>query len=128
RRRLLCPLSYGDADRCSVHARIRRCRRSGRNLRVSRPLTEQLTAAAIGSDQQPTRTTLSTQTTLTHAPDSLHSLRDSFALHLDATRAAKTRRIYLASLDALIRHLEAAGMPTKARAVRREHVESYFAA
>ncbi len=63
----------------------------------------------------------------TYAPDSLASLRDSFALHLDATRAPKTSRIYLAALDALIRHLGAQGMPTAARAVRREHVESFLA-
>jgi hypothetical protein len=62
-----------------------------------------------------------------YVPDALGSLRDSFALHLDATRSDKTTRVYLAALDALIRHLEAAGMPTTARAVRREHVESYFA-
>jgi site-specific recombinase XerD len=65
--------------------------------------------------------------TSTYAPDALASLRDSFALHLDATRADKTARIYLAALDALIAHLEANGMPTGARGVRREHVESYFA-
>jgi site-specific recombinase XerD len=59
--------------------------------------------------------------------DALSSLRDSFALHLSATRSEKTARIYLAALDALIRHLEAKAMPTGARAVRREHVESYFA-
>ena len=63
----------------------------------------------------------------TYAPDALTSLRDSFALHLDATRSPKTTKIYLAALDALVRHLAAAGMPTAARAVRREHVESYFA-
>ena len=34
----------------------------------------------------------------------------------------------MAALDALIRHLEAHGMPTAARSVRREHVESYMAA
>lgn len=65
--------------------------------------------------------------TSTYAPDALHTLRESFALHLDASRADKTARIYLAALDALIRHLEAQGMPTAARAVRREHVESYVA-
>ena len=64
----------------------------------------------------------------TYAPDALTSLRDSFALHLDATRAPKTTRIYIAALDALIVHLATNGMPTAARAVRREHVESYFAA
>lgn len=63
----------------------------------------------------------------THGFDALSSLRDSFALHLSATRSEKTARIYLAALDALIRHLEAKAMPTGARAVRREHVESYFA-
>ena len=66
--------------------------------------------------------------TSTYAPDALTSLRDSFALHLDATRSPKTTKIYLAALDALIRHLVAHGMPTTARAVRREHVESYIAA
>jgi site-specific recombinase XerD len=63
-----------------------------------------------------------------YAPDALANLRDSFALHLDATRAPKTTRIYLAALDSLIAHLEARCMPTDARAVRREHVESYLAA
>jgi site-specific recombinase XerD len=66
-------------------------------------------------------------TEITHELDALSSLRDSFALHLSATRAEKTARIYLAALDALIRHLEAKGMPSGARAIRREHVESYFA-
>lgn len=65
--------------------------------------------------------------TSTYAPDALASLRDSFALHLDATRASATRRVYLAAIDNLIRHLEANGMPTAARAVKREHVESYIA-
>jgi site-specific recombinase XerD len=64
----------------------------------------------------------------TYAPDALANLRDSFALHLDATRKPKTARIYLDALDNLIRHLEAQGMPTSARGVRREHVESYLAA
>jgi site-specific recombinase XerD len=63
----------------------------------------------------------------THELDALSSRRDSFALHLSATRSEKTARIYLAALGALIRHLEAKAMPTGARAVRREHVESYFA-
>jgi integrase len=66
-------------------------------------------------------------TTSTYAPDSLTSLRDSFALHLDATRSPKTSAIYLGALDALIAHLAHNGMPTDARAVRREHVESYIA-
>jgi len=66
-------------------------------------------------------------TTSTYAPDALDTLRDSFALHLDATRSDKTSRIYLSALDALVRHLQANGMPTGARAVRREHVESYVA-
>lgn len=66
-------------------------------------------------------------TTSTYAPDALTSLRDSFALHLAATRAPKTTTIYLAALTALTRHFEAQGMPTNARAVRREHVESYIA-
>lgn len=63
----------------------------------------------------------------TRAPDALTSLRDSFELHLAADRSPKTSRIYLAALDRLIAHLEAKGMPTGTRAVRREHIESYFA-
>jgi site-specific recombinase XerD len=63
----------------------------------------------------------------TRAPDALLSLRDSFALHLAADRSPKTLRIYLAALDRLIAHLEAKGMPTGTRAVKREHVEAYFA-
>lgn len=69
-----------------------------------------------------------TATASTYAPDALTSLRDSFGLHLDATRAPKTARIYLDALDALIRHLGSNGMPTAARGVRREHIESYIAA
>ena len=65
--------------------------------------------------------------TSTYAPDALRSLRDSFSLHLDATRADKTARIYLSALDALIVHLDANGMPTCTRGVRREHIESWFA-
>jgi hypothetical protein len=65
--------------------------------------------------------------TSTRAPDALLSLRDSFALHLAADRSPKTSRIYLSALDHLIAHLEAKGMPTGTQAVRREHVESYFA-
>ncbi len=64
----------------------------------------------------------------TYAPDALASLRDSFALHLDATRSPKTSRIYLDAVDRLTRHLAEQGMPTDARGVRREHVESFFAA
>ena len=71
---------------------------------------------------------MTTTTTSTYVPDALTSLRDSFALHLDATRKPKTTRIYLAALDGLIAHLEANGMPTATRSVRREHVESYIAA
>ena len=67
------------------------------------------------------------ETTSVYVPDALSTLRDSFRLHLDATRATKTSRIYLAALDGLIAHLEAQGMPTGARGVKREHVESYIA-
>jgi site-specific recombinase XerD len=66
--------------------------------------------------------------TLSYAPDALHTLRDSFALHLDASRSDSTQRIYLAALDRLIGHLDANGMPTTASGVRREHIESYVAA
>ena len=64
--------------------------------------------------------------TQTHAPDHIGSLRDSFALHLEATRQPSTTKIYLAALDGLIRHLEANGMPTGVTAIRREHVESFL--
>ena len=53
------------------------------------------------------------------SPDALPSLRESFALHLDATRASKTTRIYLDALDSPIRHLVAHAMPLGARAVIR---------
>jgi site-specific recombinase XerD len=66
--------------------------------------------------------------TSTYSPDALASLRDSYALHLDATKAAKTSVIYLGALDSLMGHLEATGMPTGARSIRREHVESWMAA
>ena len=65
--------------------------------------------------------------TSTRAPDAITSLRDSFALHLAADRSPKTSAIYLQALNKLIAHLEAKGMPTSTRGVRREHVESYFA-
>lgn len=61
------------------------------------------------------------------APDDLASLRDSFALHLDATRQPATRRTYLAALDGLIAFLTEKGMPTTASGVRREHIEAYVA-
>ena len=61
------------------------------------------------------------------ARDSLRSLRDSFALHISATRAAQTRRLYLIALDNLISHLEAQELPTAASAVRRERIESFLA-
>lgn len=67
-------------------------------------------------------------TTRTLAPDALSTLRDSFALHLEATRAKNTTRIYLFALDKLAAHLAAHGMPSGVRGIRREHVESYLAA
>ena len=66
-------------------------------------------------------------TTSVYVPDALDTLRDSFALHLAATRSQSTIRIYLAALDGLRRYLTANGMPTTARAVRREHIEAYIA-
>lgn len=71
---------------------------------------------------------MSAITTSTYSPDALASLRESFALHLAATKAAKTADIYLGALDSLRKHLEANGMPTGARGVKREHVESWMAA
>ncbi len=70
---------------------------------------------------------MTTRTTSAYAPDALHTLRDSFDLHLGSSRAAKTSRIYLASLDVLIAHPTAQGTPTAVRSVRREQVESYIA-
>ena len=67
-------------------------------------------------------------TTRTSVPDHVSMLRDSFALHLEATRRPSTTRIYLDALDNLIRHLEANGMPTSVGAIRREHIESYLGA
>jgi site-specific recombinase XerD len=67
-------------------------------------------------------------TTATRVPDHVASLRDSFALHLEATRQPATTRIYLAALDGLIAHLDANGMPVGVRAIRREHIESYLGA
>ena len=64
----------------------------------------------------------------TYAPDALASLRESYALHLDATRAPRTRDVYLAALDSLRSHFEANGMPLTAAAIRREHIESWMAA
>src|SRR6266542_928108 len=65
--------------------------------------------------------------TSVYVPDALDTLRDSFALHLSATRAPSTSRIYLSVLDGLRRYLTDNGMPTTARAVRREHLEAYIA-
>jgi site-specific recombinase XerD len=66
--------------------------------------------------------------TTVYAPDALSSLRESFALHLAPPRySPKTRAIYLAALDGVIRYLEEQGMPTGARAVRREHIEAWQA-
>lgn len=65
--------------------------------------------------------------TSVRAPDSILSLRDSFGLHLAADRRPGTAKLYLRTIDLLIAFLEANGMPTGARAVRREHVEAYFA-
>lgn len=64
----------------------------------------------------------------TYAPDALGSLRESYSLHLSATRAPRTRDAYLSALDSLLAHLTANGMPLTAGAVRREHVESWIAA
>src|SRR4051794_24381468 len=64
--------------------------------------------------------------TATHVPDHVASLRDSFELHLQATRQPSTTRIYLAALDGLITHLSVNGMPLGVRSIRREHIESYL--
>jgi hypothetical protein len=56
--------------------------------------------------------------TTSYAPDALTSLRESFALHLDATRSAKTARIYLDALDSLTPRRPTA--PVAPSAYRRE--------
>ena len=38
----------------------------------------------------------------TYSPDALASLRESYALHLSATRAPRTQDVYLDALDSLI--------------------------
>lgn len=70
---------------------------------------------------------MSPSATTPYAPDALTSLRDSFALHLSASRSTSTQRIYLDALDRLVTFLEAHGMPTGARSVKREHVEAFIA-
>ncbi len=59
----------------------------------------------------------------TYSPDALASLRDSFSLHLSATRAPQIRDMYLAALDSLLGHFGSKGMPMTVGAVRRERVE-----
>ena len=72
---------------------------------------------------------MTTQSAYTERPavDDLAGLRDLYELHLGASRAPKTTRIYLAAFDGLYGHLRDHGMPTTARGIRREHVESWFA-
>lgn len=65
--------------------------------------------------------------TTTLAPDSLAILRESYALHLAATRAEKTSTIYLAAFDRFLDYLGAQGMPTSVRGVKREHIEAFVA-
>ena len=67
-------------------------------------------------------------TTGTRERDHILCQRDSFALHLEATRQPSTTRIYLDALANLIAHLDANGMPTGVGAIRREHIESYLGA
>ncbi len=83
-----------------------------------------LSHSEIGLDAKASRRRAPT----TYTPDALPALRDSFALHLHATRAPKTGSIYVGSLDGFIAYLLANGMPMTAGGVRREHVESYLAA
>jgi site-specific recombinase XerD len=67
-------------------------------------------------------------TTATRMPDHISTLRDSFSLHLEATRAKSTTRIYLDALDGLIAFLEDNGMPVGISVIRREHIEAYLGA
>lgn len=61
------------------------------------------------------------------ASDDLTSLRESFELHLDATRSPRTKDTYLLALDGLLKFLIDKGMPKAANDVRREHIEAYMA-
>jgi hypothetical protein len=57
------------------------------------------------------------------APDAIQSLRESFSLHLDASRSPRTTRLYLIALDNLIRHLEAVSIAHHADLIERAPME-----
>jgi site-specific recombinase XerC len=70
-----------------------------------------------------------TDTTTTAPPGSLERLLISWDLSLRASgKSAKTVETYLEGARQLIAHLEAAGMPSTAAGVRREHIESFIVA
>jgi hypothetical protein len=59
-------------------------------------------------------------------PGSLVRLERSWMLSLQARRlSGKTQRIYAESMKQFVEFLTAAGMPTEAAAVAREHVEAF---
>ena len=61
-------------------------------------------------------------------PGSLSALLPSWHLSLRAARKSpKTVKAYLEAAGQLLRYLDAAGMPTAAAAIRREHVEAFIA-
>jgi len=58
----------------------------------------------------------------------LTTLVPSFRRHLLATnRSARTVQTYLCALDGLARHLEAQGLPSEVRSIRRAHLEGFVA-
>jgi adenylate cyclase len=58
----------------------------------------------------------------------LRTLVPSFRRHLLATnRSARTVQTYLCALDGLTRYLEAQGLPTEVRSIRRSHLEGFVA-
>jgi site-specific recombinase XerD len=58
----------------------------------------------------------------------LTTLVPSFRRHLLATnRSARTVQTYLCALDGLARYLEAQGLPSEVRSIRRSHLEGFVA-
>lgn len=57
---------------------------------------------------------------------SLRTLIPPFRRHLLATnRSARTVQTYLCAVDGLARYLEAQGLPTEVRGLRRSHLEGF---
>jgi hypothetical protein len=64
----------------------------------------------------------------TSSPLTLRALTPSFQRHLlSINRSPKTVRCYLAAVAGLTSFLQRDGLPTDVPAIRREHLEAYFA-